>query len=129
MKLPDLKDLDAAGVVEYHGTAEAVQNAATDAHLRYLQVDLAHADSKAALLDALAKGLKFPAHFGHNWDALADCLEDDDFLHKPGAVVRLAHAGPYHKAHAADWKTLEEILGEACEYWKERHVAFWVVVG
>ncbi len=128
MKLPDLTDIDAAGVVEYHGTADAVSEAAKAAHLRYVPVDLAGVADKRALMNALAKGLKLPSHFGHNWDALADCLEDDDFLHKPGAVVRIAHAAAFRTAHQGDWNTLEDILGEASEYWKERHVALWVVV-
>lgn len=128
MKLPDLHELGKAGVVEYHGTADAVTQAAHDAHMDYMTVDLSHVDSKATLLDALANGLKFPEHFGHNWDALADCLEDDGFLRKPGAVVRIAHTAHYRRTHAADWTTLEEILGEAAEYWKERHIAFWTVL-
>ncbi len=128
MKLPDLQNVEATRVIEFHGTAEDISHAAHDARLKYLSVDLAQADSKSALLDALAKCLGFPAHFGHNWDALADCLEDDEFLAKPGAVARLAHTGPLRRAHAADWTTLEDILGEAVEYWKERHIAFWVVL-
>ena len=128
MKLPDLHDVEAARVIEFHGTADAVSHAAHEAKLKYLSVDLANADSKSALMDALARGFGFPAHFGHNWDALADCLEDDHFLAKPGAVARLTHTGPFHRAHPADWTTLEEILGEAVEYWKERHIAFWVVM-
>ena len=41
----------------------------------------------------------------------------------------LAHAGPYRKAHAADWSTLEDILTEAADFWRERHKPFWVFVG
>ena len=32
--------------------------------------------TKAALLDELADVLQFPGWFGHNWDALVDCLRD-----------------------------------------------------
>ena len=128
MKLPDLTDASAAGVVEYHGTPEAVAHAAAEAKLRFLAVDLAKVDSKAALLDALAKGLKLPDHFGNNWDALADTFEDRDWLGKSGVVIRLAHATHYRKAHPHDWETLEELLNEAAEFWKELHVAFWAFV-
>ena len=30
---------------------------------------------------------------------------------------------------ATDARMLEEILGEAAEFWQERHVPFWVFVG
>jgi hypothetical protein len=40
--------------------------------------------------------------------------------------VVLTGATAYRRDHPNDWATLEEILAEACEFWKERHVAFWV---
>jgi hypothetical protein len=72
---------------------------------------------------------RLPEHFGHNWDALADVLEDRDWLGKQGRVVVLSHAGAYRKDHPTDAKMLEEVLGEAAEFWQERHVPFWVFVG
>jgi hypothetical protein len=128
MKLPDLHDASAARLVEHHGSPDAVAHAAEAAKLRFLPVDLAKADSKAALLAALGKGLKLPDHFGDNWDALADSLEDRDWLGKNGVAIRLGHASAYKKAHPHDWETLEDILSEAVEFWKELHVPFWVFV-
>ena len=56
-------------------------------------------------------------------------LEDRDWLGKRGAVIVLAHAAPLSRASIpTDWETLEDILGEACEFWQERHVPFWVFV-
>jgi RNAse (barnase) inhibitor barstar len=128
MKLPDLAALDDAGVRDWTGDVETVRTAARAAQLAFHSVDAAHADSKSALLAALAKGLKLPAHFGGNWDALADCLEDDDWLGGHGVVIVIRHAASYRKAHAADWETLSDILSEAAEYWRERHKPFWVLV-
>ncbi len=128
MKLPDLSAVSEAGIVEHHATPETIAQAAAAAKLRYLAVDLAKVDSKAALLGELAKGLKLPGHFGNNWDALADTLEDRDWLGRSGVVIRLAHASHYRKAHPQDWSALEDLLSEAAEYWKEMHVAFWVFV-
>ena len=84
--------------------------------------------TKAGLLDEFSRVFSFPDHFGHNWDALADVLEDRDWLGKHGRVVVLAHAAAYRKDHPTDWGMLEEILGEASEFWQERHVPFWVFV-
>jgi len=60
------------------------------AKLRYFAADLKGVDSKAALLAAVAKGLKLPEHFGSNWDALADAVEDSDWLGKSGCVIGLS---------------------------------------
>ena len=86
MKLPDFTQVDEAGVIEYHGHADAIAAAANHARLRYLDADLTHAVDKASLFAALAHGLKLPEHFGNNFDALADSLEDRDWLGKTGCV-------------------------------------------
>jgi RNAse (barnase) inhibitor barstar len=129
MKLPDLADFGEACVLEYHGHADAVEAAARHAKIRYLQVDLSRAEDRATLFSALASGLELPEYFGRNFDALADVLEDRDWIGKSGCVIRLAHAPHYRKAHPTDWRTLEDVLSEACAFWRDRHVPFWVLVG
>ena len=62
-------------------------------------------DGSCAELD---RALKLPEHFGHNFDALADVLEDSDWLGKSGRVLALAHAADYRKEHPKDWATLDE---------------------
>jgi len=129
MKLPDLSVAADAGVHEWFGAPDAVKAAATAAKLKFCQVDLQGIGGKAELLAALGKCLSLPSHFGKNWDALADCLEDGDWLGGHGMAILLRHAGAYRKAHAADWETLSDTLSEAAEYWQERHKPFWVFIG
>nr|AKQ70969.1 barnase inhibitor [bacterium enrichment culture] len=128
MKLPDLHDLELAGVHALRGDLRAVATAAAAAKLRFHQVDLTGCTSKAELMIALGKGLQLPEHFGNNWDALADSVEDGDWLGRTGCVIALVHAGGYRKAHGTDWMTLEDILAEAADYWRDRHKPFWVFV-
>jgi RNAse (barnase) inhibitor barstar len=128
-KVPDLASVDGAGIHDWKGTTEPLKAAATHAKLKLAAVDLAKAKDKATLFAELDRALSLPGHFGHNWDAFADVLEDRDWLGKQGRVVVLSHAGAYRKDHPTDAKMLEEILGEAAEFWQERHVPFWVFVG
>ena len=79
-------------------------------------VDLGKAKDKATLFAELDRALALPEHFGHNWDALADVLEDRDWLGKRGRVIAArARAPPTARTHPNDWATLEEILGEAAD--------------
>ena len=126
MTAPDLTKFDDCGVRPLAGAADGIKAQATHANLRHLPVDLAKARDRATLFKELDSALKLPEHFGHNFDALADVLEDRDWLGKRGAVIVLNHAGTYQRDHPAEWKTLEELFSEACEYWRERHVPFWV---
>ena len=128
MKPPDLSVLDAAGVRDWKGPVEMLKTAAAQANLGFAVVDLSKARDKATLFGEIDRALKLPEHFGHNWDALADVLEDRDWLGKRGRATVLAHAAAWRRDHPTEWDTLDEILAEAAEFWKERNVAFWVFV-
>jgi len=128
MKPPDLAVVDAAGLREWKGAIEPLKAAAAHANLTFAVVDLAKARDKATLFGELDRSLGLPDHFGHNWDALADVFEDRDWLGKKGRTVVLAHANGWRREHPNEWGTLEDILSEAAEFWKERNVAFWVFV-
>ncbi len=41
-----------------------------------IEIDCAGIESAGQLHEALAKALDFPAHYGHNLDALFDCLTE-----------------------------------------------------
>ena len=128
MKAPDLTAVEDCGVHEWKGAAEPLKTAASHAKLRFAQIDLGKAKDKATLFAEVDRALALPEHFGHNWDALADVLEDRDWLGRKGRVILLAHANAYRKDHPTDARMLEEILAEAAEFWNERHVPFWVFV-
>jgi len=128
MKPPDLAIASDAGVHEWSGAHDAIKAAAATAKLKYHLVDLHGVGGKNELMEALGKGLRLPSHFGNNWDALADCLEDSEWVGNHGIVVVLRHAAGYHKSYPVDWETLKDTLSEAAEYWQERHKPFWVFV-
>lgn len=50
-----------------------------------LRLDARELLEPASLFGAFARELSFPGYFGHNWDALVDCLHD---WHGPGHVKR-----------------------------------------
>jgi RNAse (barnase) inhibitor barstar len=126
MKAPDLAVIDDSGVHEWSGSVDPLKASAKEAKLGFALVDLRKAKDKATLFAELDRALALPDHFGHNWDALADVLEDSDWLGKKGRVVVLSSVPAFRKDHPGEYRTLEEILTEASEFWQERHVPFWV---
>jgi RNAse (barnase) inhibitor barstar len=94
----------------------------------WFEIDLAHVRTKDELLDAFARALGFPVTFGHNWDALADALQDLSWQRANGYVLHLRNAPSAERALVDEWATLLEILSGSAMYWKTRGKPFIVFV-
>jgi hypothetical protein len=101
-----------------------LQTAVRRAGLRWVVVDLQRARGKRALLNAFARGFRFPAGFGGNWDALADCLQDLSWLAEPGTVALLRGAADFAVAASDEHAMLLEILDATADYWRQRDRVF-----
>jgi RNAse (barnase) inhibitor barstar len=92
------------------------------------RVDLASARDKREMLDAIGKSMAFPEGFGHNWDALLDCLADLGWRPAEGYIVILEHCDGIHgRAEAAFVQTLQ-VFEAAANEWREQGIAFWCFV-
>lgn len=128
MMLPDFSQLDRAGLTRWGGGLAPAAEAARSHGLRFLPADLGDVADKSQLLQTLAKSLQLPPYFGRNWDALADCIEDDDWIGPSGSVILVAHSQAYRKDHPADWAVLEGIFTDAADYWREKRKPLWILV-
>ena len=70
--------------------------------------------------------LEFPSWFGHNWDALADCLDDLVWLRAPGYLLVLENPAGISAAAPKDFAVALDVLAAAAGKWRERGVPFWV---
>lgn len=104
-----------------------LRRAARDAGLAWHVVDLQRARGKRALFTAFAREFAFPATFGGNWDALADCLQDLSWQAAPGRIVLMRGAGVFATASPDDYSTLCEILEATARYWSGRKKFFVVL--
>ena len=66
------------GLYRWHGAFEVpdVRHTVEHAGWRFAHVDGWHAATKAEFLTAVGEAFGFPDHYGHNFDAMADCLAD-----------------------------------------------------
>jgi RNAse (barnase) inhibitor barstar len=107
---------------------DAVLDAAAAAGLCCVRIDLAGCQGKADLLARIADALEFPWWFGQNWDALADCLGDLEWLPAEGYVLLLENPGELQRAAPQDYATAAEVFADATQGWRERNTPFWVFI-
>jgi RNAse (barnase) inhibitor barstar len=82
-----------------------------------VRIDLSGCADKAELLDRFAAALRFPAWFGHNWDALADALCDLSWLPATACHLVLSGSSTLRTADPEAFATLLEILDDCSAYW------------
>lgn len=77
---------------------------------------------KSLLLKNIAAALEFPGWFGHNWDALEDCLADLSWRQARGYVllVEAAEAGD-------EFGVFVDVLASAAQSWAQRGKPFFAV--
>jgi RNAse (barnase) inhibitor barstar len=70
-----------------------------------------------SLFEEFAKALEFPDYFGHNWDAMEECLADLEWLPAKGYVLLISNAGDVLPDNEEEYETFLEILRDAGEAW------------
>jgi RNAse (barnase) inhibitor barstar len=71
----------------------------------------------AGLFAEFARVMRFPDYFGHNWDALEECLADLEWLPAKGYVVLVTDADHVLRDDEEDYATFIEVLSDAGEAW------------
>ncbi len=106
----------------------AVQSAAKRAGFAYFHVDGKNIARKEQLLNHFSTALRFPDHFGNNWDALEECLTDLEWVDGDGYVIHYDHIDALLAEHPDQFETLVEILRDAVASWKEDGAAMIVLL-
>jgi RNAse (barnase) inhibitor barstar len=77
----------------------------------------------STLFGEFARALDFPDYFGHNWDALEECLADFEWLQAKGYVLLIHNAEGVLPEDDEEYETLLEILSDAGEAWSKGQTA------
>lgn len=76
-----------------------------------------HCKTPATLFAEFARALEFPDYFGHNWDALEECLTDLEWIPAKGYVLLITDAAHVLSNDETEYETFLEILSDAGEAW------------
>lgn len=77
----------------------------------------------SGLFSEFARALALPDYFGHNWDALEECLADLEWLPAKGYILLITDSHAVLPDDEAEYETLLEVLDDAGEAWSKGHTA------
>lgn len=75
-------------------------------------------EKKDQFLNHAAVAMKFPDHFGKNWDAFYDCLTDLEWVKGKGFVIYFDHTDAFAAHNESQLATVIELFEDAINYWK-----------
>lgn len=75
-------------------------------------------EKKEQFLNHAAVAMKFPSHFGDNWDAFYDCITDLDWVESEGYVIYFDHTDAFVAHHESQLETVIELFQDAVDFWK-----------
>lgn len=108
---------------------DALARAGERADQRLLRVDCSGATDKRAVLAAIAKAFALPKHFGHNLDALYDCVTDlqpRGDAERPGFLVFLENLPDTGDFGREQRDALLDVFRDAAGFFFDRNTAFRV---
>ena len=106
--------------------ARSVKGAAKAAGFDFFHIEGRNIARKEQLMNAMATALDLPPHFGNNWDALEECLNDME-SDGEGFVIHFDHVDALAAAHPSELETLVEILRDSVASWGEDGTAMVVL--
>ena len=103
-----------------------LQQAAATLGVHFLYANLAHAQSKADIMELLARQFHLPAHFGKNFDALFDVMTDpvERAGPQPGFIVVLDQIPTAPKFDKEAREQLLDVFRDTADFWAERKISF-----
>lgn len=107
---------------------KSVKAQAKSAGYAFFHIDGKNITRKDQLLNHVATALHFPGDFGHNWDALEECLTDLEWVDADGYVIYYDHIDGLLDAHPDQFETFVEIVRDSVVSWKEDGEAMVVLL-
>ncbi len=103
-----------------------LQEDAAELGQHFLYAYCGEAKTKEDVLREIGRDFGFPPYFGHNFDALYDCLTDS--IHKAGkqnGFVVVIEQLPFTEEFDRDAREiLIDVFRDAAEYWGKRQIPF-----
>jgi hypothetical protein len=84
---------------------------------------------RASLFDRFATTMQFPEYFGHNWDALEDCLTDifyEDAVDRQ--LIILGRLDNFAIDDPHQWSMLLAICKSTVEYWQDTATPMYILI-
>jgi RNAse (barnase) inhibitor barstar len=101
-----------------HASVAELQKHSRAKSLTFFHLEGKKIEKKDQFLNHAAVAMRFPDHFGKNWDAFYDCLTDMEWAESNGYVIYFDHTDGFAEHHESQLETVIELFQDAVDFWK-----------
>jgi RNAse (barnase) inhibitor barstar len=120
----------AAGVfwLKSHAAVEELATAFKAGKTAFFHLEGQKIEKKDQFFNHAAVAMKFPSHFGKNWDAFYDCLTDLAWIKADNYAIYFDHTDNFAEHHESELETLIEIFQDAVDFWSSEDRSMLVLL-
>jgi RNAse (barnase) inhibitor barstar len=81
-----------------------------------------------SLFQEFATEFQFPEYFGHNWDALKDCLTELDGHEVDRYIITIDKLDRFIANDSSQWTNFLEVCKSVVEYWQDTETPVYILL-
>lgn len=81
-----------------------------------------------SLFQEFATVFQFPEYFGHNWDALKDCLTELDGHEVDRYIITIDKLDRFIANDSSQWTSFLEVCKSVVEYWQDTETPVYILL-
>jgi RNAse (barnase) inhibitor barstar len=81
-----------------------------------------------SLFQEFATVMQFPEYFGHNWDALKDCLTELDGHEVDRYIITIDKLDRFIANDTSQWTDLLDVCKSVVEYWQDTETPVYILL-
>lgn len=111
-----------------HAEVAALKKLARTHDMAFFHLEGQKIEKKEQFLNHAAVAMKFPSHFGNNWDAFYDCITDFEWQESDHYVIYFDHTDAFADHHESQLETVIELFQDAVKFWKDEGKSMLVLL-
>jgi RNAse (barnase) inhibitor barstar len=81
-----------------------------------------------SLFQEFATAMQFPEYFGHNWDALKDCLTELDGHEVDRYIITIDKLDRFINNDPSQWTNFLDVCKSVVEYWQDTETPVYILL-
>ncbi len=83
---------------------------------------------RTTLLQQFDTVMQFPEYFGHNWDALKDCLTELDGHEVDRYIITIDSLEHFAASDREQWSNFMDVCKSVIEYWQDTETPMYILL-